>query len=117
MAEGRTAIADEQETSAHAFDDVFFYVPGAGQIVHISEGAGTNLTDEDIRDGYVDYLDYSQYDLSDGIQEADGGMLLSGEYVRKRYTQLADSIRDVLDLVYGSRDVAYIRLEKRDGPK
>lgn len=117
MAEDRTAIADDREISAHAFDDVFLYVPGAGQIVHISEGAGTNLTDEDIRDGYVDYLDYSQYDLSDGIQEADGGMMLSGEYVRKRYTQLADSIRDVLDLVYGSGDVAYIRLEKRDGPK
>lgn len=117
MAEDWTAIADDREKPAHAFDDVFLYVPGAGQIVHISEGAGTNLTDEDIRDGYVDYLDYSQYDLSDGIQETDGGMMLSGEYVRKRYTQLADSIRDVLDLLYGSRDVAYIRLEKREGPE
>lgn len=101
------------DRSEHAFDDVFLYVPGEGQIMHISEGDGTNLLDEDIREGYVDYIDYSQYDLSGGIQEADGGMMLSAEYVRERYAQLADSIGDVLEMAYGRRDITFLRLAGR----
>lgn len=115
MTEERTVTAGDRDISAQAFEDVFLYVPETGQIVQISEGACTNLTDEDIREGYVDYIDYSQYDLSDGIQETDGGMMLSGEYVRKRYAQLADSAGDVMELAYGRRDMAFIRLEKGGG--
>lgn len=106
---------ERRDMSAKAFDDVFIYVPGAGQVVHIAEGDGTNLREEDVREGYVDYIVYAQYDMREGIQEADGGMMLSGEYVRDRYTQLADSIGDVLELAYGRRDMTFIRLEKRTG--
>lgn len=113
MAEERKVTADGRDISAPAFDDVFIYVPEAGQIVHISEGVGTNLTEEDIREGYVDYINYSQYDLLDGMQEADGGMILSKEYVRRRYTQLIDSVKDVLELAYGRRDAEFIWLVKR----
>lgn len=115
MTEERTVTAGDRDISAQAFEDVFLYVPETGQIVQISEGAGTNLTDEDIREGYVDYINYSQYDLSDGIQEADGGMVLSKEYIRRRYKKLADCAGDVIELAYGRRDMAFIRLEKRGG--
>lgn len=111
MTEGKMDTKDQRDRSVHDFDDVFLYVQEEGQIIHISEGDGTNLLDEDIREGYVDYIDYSQYDLSGGIQEADGGMMLSAEYVRERYAQLADSIGDVLEMAYGRRDITFIRLE------
>lgn len=111
MTEMRAETGDIQDRSVHDFEDVFLYVLEEGQIIHISEGDGTNLLDEDIEEGYVDYIDYSQYDLSGGIQEADGGMMLSEESVRERYAQLADCIGDVLEMAYGRRDMTFIRLE------
>lgn len=113
MTEEKKDAEIRMDMSVHVFDDVFLYVPGERQIIYISEGDGTNLLDEDIREGYVDYINYSQYDLSGGIQEADGGMMLSAEYGRERYAQLADSIEDVLEMAYGRRDITFIRLEGR----
>lgn len=47
--------------------------------VKICEGTGDNLLSEDIEEGYVDYIYYSEYDnISDYAEdnESDGGMVL-----------------------------------------
>lgn len=45
------------------FDTIFIYVPAVDQIVRISEGSGDNLTDENIKAGYVDYIYYEQHNV------------------------------------------------------
>ena len=42
------------------FDDVYIYVPSEQQIIKISEGSGDNLSEEDMAEGYVDYIYYEQ---------------------------------------------------------
>lgn len=84
------------------FNDLFVFAPEKKQIIHISEGSGDNLLAEDIEDGYVDYVYYEQYDLDDGISEADGGEMMTKELVKDKYQCLADCIPDVLEMAYGS---------------
>lgn len=58
----------------------------ATTIFIIEEGTGDNLLDEDIDSGYIDYVNWTSYDLKidDTLPifvEADGGMVLTKEYV------------------------------------
>lgn len=83
------------------YKDLFLYVSGKRQIIRIAEGSGDNLLQEDMADGYVDYIYYEQYELSGDIPEVDGGMILLKEMIRDKYRCLADCIQDVLDMAYG----------------
>lgn len=51
----------------------------------VDEGTGDNLLDEDIDDGYIDYLNWTLYALTTDCEpnfvEWDGGMVLSKRYV------------------------------------
>lgn len=52
-------------------------------IIHISEGTGDNLFEDDIIEGYVDYINYSIYESMEDVykdKEFDGGMVLLKEY-------------------------------------
>lgn len=60
---------------------VDFYINVDGKIVHITEGTGDNLLQEDIEEGYVDYIYYEVFDLAYDFPEVDGGMVLTAEYV------------------------------------
>lgn len=60
---------------------VDFYINVDGKIVHIMEGTGDNLLQEDIEEGYVDYIYYEVFDLAYDFPEVDGGMVLTTEYV------------------------------------
>lgn len=60
---------------------VDFYINLDGKIVHITEGTGDNLLQEDIEEGYVDYIYYEVFDLDYDFPEVDGGMVLTTEYV------------------------------------
>ena len=46
------------------------------QIVRIAEGTGDNLLPEDQDQGYVDYIYYEQYELSQDMPEVDGGQVM-----------------------------------------
>lgn len=83
------------------YDDLFLYVPEIRQIIRITEGSGDNLLPEDMEEGYVDYIDYEQYDIEVGMPEADGGEILLKELLKEKYLCLADCIPDVLDMAYG----------------
>lgn len=67
-------------------------VPGlaTGKLILLEEGTGDNLLDEDMREGYVDYLNWSSYTMSlfaDGLDvpeaefsPVDGGMIMLRKY-------------------------------------
>ncbi len=93
------------------YSDIFLFVPGTVQIVHITEGTGDNLLPEDIENGYVDYIYYEQYGIGLGVPEVDGGQILLEEPLRERYRCMEDCIPDVLDMAYGSEKVDYTILK------
>jgi hypothetical protein len=93
------------------FDSIFIFVPEAGQIIKISEGSGDNLLQEDMDEGYVDYIYYEQYGLEADLREVDGGMVLMTELFREKFTSTEDAIPHVLDMAYGSDSFKYIVLK------
>lgn len=93
------------------FDTIYIFVPGAKQIIRISEGSGDNLLEEDIKAGFVDYIYYEQYDLGPTINEADGGQIMLYKAFQKQYTSTKDCIPDVLEMAYGIDGIPYIVLE------
>lgn len=81
------------------------YIKDAGLIICANEGTGDNLLPEDVEEGYVDYVNYTTYEIDDdGITEADGGMVLLKEYVRDRYKEDMDMIVDVVTDYLGDTD-------------
>lgn len=93
------------------FENIFIFVPGANQIINISEGSGDNLLQEDMDEGYVDYIYYEQYGLEVDLREVDGGMVLLTEPFQEKFTCTEDAIPYVLDMAYGSDSINYIMLK------
>ena len=95
------------------FDDIYLYVPMTQEVFVIAEGSGDNLDNEDYENGYVDYVYYDIHDAkASGLPEKDGGMLLTTEYVREKYSALSEAIEDVFNLAYSCRDMAYVVLQE-----
>lgn len=63
------------------------YLMGESTIIEFDEGTGDNLLDEDIEEGYVDYIYYTVYDIDnlDEVKEVDGGMILLEKPFREAY--------------------------------
>lgn len=93
------------------FDSIFIFVPEAGQIIKISEGSGDNLLQEDMDEGYVDYIYYEQYGLDVDLREVDGGMVLLTEPFREKFERTEGAIPYVLDMAYGSDSLGHIVLK------
>ena len=92
------------------YETIFVYVPSAKQIIRISEGTGDNLLDEDIANGYVDYIYYDIHDVSIGLPEIDGGQVMLTELFQEKYKSTKECVQDVFDLAYGVRGIPYIIL-------
>lgn len=95
------------DTRPGKYDDIFVFVPGTKEIVRIAMGCGDNLSKEDIENGYVDYIYFDQHELSNGLPEIDGGMVLLKEILTDKYQCIVDCIPDVLEIAYGSSDVEH----------
>jgi len=67
-------------------DEIMVYVKKKKLFLYVAEGTGDNLWQEDMDEGYVDYLYIEVYKM-DGTEmfEVDGGELLLKEYVKDRY--------------------------------
>lgn len=93
------------------FNDVLIYLPDYKSFVLIAEGTGDNLLDEDIAEGYVDYIMYYIYDVKTVIHdmfrtdEEDGGQIMYTELVREKYKDLEESIPDVLEFIFTTKDI------------
>ena len=66
--------------------DFCIYIMDDSLIVYIHEGTGDNLWDEDIKMGYVDYIMYDTWQVDHGINESDGGMVLTTRLVQDMST-------------------------------
>ena len=94
-----------------AYNDIFIYVPTMRQIIRIDEGSGDNLTDDDIAQGYVDYIYYEVYNVQQDLPEVDGGMIMLTEWFREKFESTKEAIPAVLDMAYGDESIEYIMLD------
>ena len=93
------------------FNDIFIYVPTMRQIIRIDEGSGDNLTDDDIAQGYVDYIYYEVYNVQQDLPEVDGGMIMLTEWFQAKFASTKEAIPAVLDMAYGDESIEYIMLD------
>ena len=93
------------------FNDIFIYVPTMRQIIRIDEGSGDNLTNDDIDQGYVDYIYYEVYNVQQNLPEVDGGMVMLTELFQNKFKSVKDAIPTVLDMAYGDESIGYIMLD------
>ena len=93
------------------FDPVYIYVPCEQQIIRIAEGTGDNLDDDDLDNGYVDYIYYSQYSREMDFPEVDGGMIMLTELFQVKYKSTEEAIPAVLDMAFGDESMTYIVLD------
>lgn len=94
-----------------AYHDVFIYVQSKKQIIRIDEGSGDNLTDDDIEQGYVDYIYYEIYSVEQDFPEVDGGMIMLTDPFQEKFKSTKGAIPAVLDMAYGNESVRYIVLD------
>lgn len=94
-----------------AYNDIFIYVQTKKQIIRIDEGSGDNLTDDDIAQGYVDYIYYEVYNVQQDLPEVDGGMVMLTELFQKKFKSVKDAIPAVLDMAYGDESIKYVVLD------
>jgi hypothetical protein len=94
-----------------AYNDIFIYVQTKRQIVRIDEGSGDNLTDDDIAQGYVDYIYYEVYNVQQDLPEVDGGMIMLTELFQEKFKSTKEAIPAVLDMAYGDESIGYIVLD------
>ena len=92
------------------FDEIYIYVPSKKQIIRIAEGSGDNLTDEDLDQGYVDYIYYETHSLEQDIPEVDGGIIMLKQLFRQKYNSTKESIPEVLCMAYEDENIDYILL-------
>lgn len=92
------------------FEEIYIYVPGEQQIIKISEGSGDNLTDDDMEQGYVDYIYYECYSRESEFPEVDGGMIMLTELFQEKFKSTAGAIPAVLDMAYGDANVEFMLL-------
>ena len=93
------------------FNAIFIYVQTKKQIIRIDEGSGDNLTDDDIEQGYVDYIYYEVYNVQQDFPETDGGMIMLKEPFQEKFKSTKEAIPAVLDMAYGNESIGYIVLD------
>lgn len=94
-----------------AYNDIYVFIPATKHIIKIAEGTGDNLNNEDYAKGYVDYIDYTAYQMEDEFPEYDGGMIMLKEYVKDKYESIEECIPDVLDNLYDDKEQPFIVLK------
>ena len=93
------------------FKDIFIYVQAMRQIIRIGEGSGDNLTNDDINQGYIDYIYYDIYNVQQDLPEVDGGMIMLTELFQEKFKSTKEAIHMVLDMAYGDASIKYIVLD------
>lgn len=93
------------------FNDIFIYVPTMRQIIRIDEGSGDNLTNDDIDQGYIDYIYYEVYNVQQDLPEVDGGIVMLTELFQNKFKSVKDAIPSVLDMAYGNASIEYSVLD------
>lgn len=75
-----------------------FWFEMGKSVFHVMEGTGDNLSEEDEKEGFVDYIYYEEYD-KDSLQNVDGGECLL-EHLYSSY-----SVEEIIDKVLGMSSI------------
>ena len=87
------------------------FIPSIQTFLYAAEGSGGNLSDEDIREGCVDYLYIETYIYEDReLKEYDGGQLNLTKYFVDKYKTEDEYIKDAIHFMF-SADLDYIKVE------
>lgn len=75
---------------------MLIYLKDTERLITVVEGTGDNLTDEDMKDGFVDYFMSSVYKQDgDELVLEDGGQILSSKLVKELETEeIVDKVLD-----------------------
>ena len=92
--------------------EALVFVPARREVLELSIGTGDNLSETDIEEGFVDYVNidvfrYVGAGVSDaGFVPGDSGMMLTEHWIE----DIASIMSDVLDYQYGdgTLDVIYM---------
>lgn len=79
-------------------DLVIYCIPNE-KIIRISEGDGCNLSQEDIDNGYVDYLYYDVFDPQNLQDVEDGGMVLLKKPIKEEFSSIQGVIDRVTEMI------------------
>lgn len=99
-------------SAENRYADLYIFVPAMEQIIHIAEGTGDNLLQEDIEEGYVDYIYYEQYELDPAMTNCDGGQVMLTEMFRDKFKSTLEAVPATLDMAYGDENLGYVVLGK-----
>jgi len=111
MKKEKTDEESEYDKYLEKFHEITLYVPIYNELLKIIPGGGT--TDkEDLDNGYVDYISYQRYYLNNLSEYLDGGDLMLECNAEDIYTDIYDSISDVLQIAYSNDNIKYILLEE-----
>lgn len=85
------------------------YIIDKEQMIEYDQGTGDNLLPEDRAEGFVDYINFTIYDLTnlEHVKEVDGGMVLLTEPYNEK-----DAPKEVLLEAYGTLDDRHVILEE-----
>lgn len=81
--------------------DVVLFIPEMNEYLGYSEGTGDNLLSEDRAEGFVDYIDFTQYD--EDCEEIDGGIYMMKEFFKEKYPVEDSTAPELIEFVYGQR--------------
>lgn len=87
------------------------YIPELDTILIAQEGTGDNLLDEDIAEGYVDYvyIETQEFDGDRFVEDSDGGQMLMRQYFADVYEGKPEKLAlDAVNFMFGT--VPYIML-------
>ena len=101
-------------STENRYEDLYIFISAMKQIIRIAEGTGDNLLPEDIEEGYVDYIYYEQYELSQDFPEVDGGQVLLEEMFRDKFSCTEEAVEDVLTMAYGNYKIDYMILKGKE---
>lgn len=80
--------------------DLVIYCIRNEKIIRISEGDGCNLSQEDIDNGYTDYLYYDVFDPQDIQDVEDGGMILLEKSIKEEFDTVEDIVTRAQELAF-----------------
>lgn len=114
----KTFVSDSlYGTRKEGFDNLWIYVPKKQSLVFIQEGSGDNLDHDDAAEGYVDYIDYTSYDIgfaTGDLNDSDGGMEMFRQPVQERYGCLTDAVPDILFALYGDSGMEVMIMKDKE---
>lgn len=87
------------QTKVSETNEFYVYFPEVDLTYAIAEGSGENLSLEDRKEGYIDYIYYEGYKGKGTLKEYEGGFEMLKEYFQDKFEIVRDVIEYIIDAV------------------